>query len=142
AIVLSKFGWKPEMIDQSRSGMNLNMYEGRSVFSPASNKAWNPSDRSHQMFAELGNAAKALATALTRAGLGVGSFPVPGVYGAIIIVDFPPDSDAAKASPGKFDPPLDGVYLQVGSRPVSSTVQWIAAGRPDSAGVPTVPIVK
>ena len=33
-----------------------------------------------------------------------------------------------------FDPPLTGVYLQVGARPVALTVQWITHGRPDPMG--------
>jgi hypothetical protein len=137
AIVLSKFGWRPEMIDEKRSGISLNLYEGVQVFSPGSHKAWDPTDRSQQVFAALGAAATALARALTSAGLGIGEYPVPGTHGLIIVVDFPPESDAAKTRYERFDPPLDGVYLQVGARPIGLTMDWIRRGRPDSAGVPT-----
>jgi hypothetical protein len=136
AIVLSKFGWGPELIDEKRSGISLNLYEGLHVSSPGSYKVWDPADRSQQVFAMLGRAATALARALTSAGLGIGEYPVPGVRGSIIVVDFPPDSDAAKTQYGRFDPSLDGVYLQVGARPIGLTMQWIRQGRPDSAGVP------
>ncbi len=102
AIVLSKFGWHPEMIDEKRSGISFNLQEGVSVFSPGSYKAWDPQDKSQQAFAKLGNAAVALARALTSAGLGVGEYPVSGVHGSIIIEDFPHDSEAAKEQYGRF----------------------------------------
>jgi hypothetical protein len=134
AIVLSKFGWHPEMIDEKRSGISLNLHEGLNVFSPGSYKAWDPTDSSQQLFAKLGNAAVALARALTSAGLGIGAFPVSGVHGSIIVVDFPADSEAAQNQYGRFDPPLDGVYLQVGARPIGLTMDWIRRGRPDPLG--------
>lgn len=125
AIVLASCGWRPEMIDERRSGISLNLYEGLSVYSPASHKAWDAQDPLQLTFAVLGAAARALAQALTRAGLGIGDNPVSGVNGLIIVVDFPPE--AARQQYGKFNPLLDGVYLQVGSRPVSLTLQWMAA---------------
>jgi hypothetical protein len=131
AIVLSKFGWSPEFINESRSGISLNLSEGLRVFSPSSYKAWDEHDLAQQIFSKLGNARVALANALTNAGLGVGEYPVSN---AILIVDFPPDSDAAASQYGKFSPPLDGVYLQVGSRPVGTTIAWIKQGRPDRLG--------
>jgi hypothetical protein len=135
AIVLSKFGWMPELIDEKRSGVSLHMLEGLSVFSPASYKAWDPKDKAQQVFARLGDAARSLATALTNAGLGVGSYPVSGVHGLNMVVDFPPDSEGEAHNPfHNFSPRLDGVYLQVGSRPVARTLQWIKQGRPDAAG--------
>jgi hypothetical protein len=137
AIVLSKFGWRPEMIDEGRSGISLNLREGLSVLAPSSYKAWDPTNASQQTFGTLAEAARALAMALTKAGLGIGGLPVSGVSGLGLVVDFPPDSDAVKAGGGsRFNPQLDGVYLQVGSRPVSLTLQWIRAGRPDQAGNP------
>jgi hypothetical protein len=121
----------PEFIDQKRSGISLNLSEGLTVLSPSSHKAWNERDAAQQMFAKLNAAQAALASALTKAGLGVGEYPVP--HGGIV-VDFPPGSDAALVQYGRFDPSLDGVYLQVGSRPVASTMQWIRQGRPDELG--------
>ena len=134
AIVLSKFGWRPEMIDKQRSGIDLTLHEGVDVLSPSSYKAWDPNDAKQQNFARLAQAARALAWALTKAGLGVGGYPVHGVHGLGIVVDFPPESPAAQTQI-KF-PTLDGVYLQVGSRPVSQTVQWIANGRPNELANP------
>lgn len=135
AIVLSKYGWKPEFIDETRSGYSLNLSEGLSVFSPASYKAWDPKDEAQQRFSVLSAAAVSLALALTNAGLGVGSYPVGGTHGLIMVVDFPPGSDGALSDPFRnFSPKLDGVYLQVGSRPVAATVAWIKAGRPDASG--------
>lgn len=73
--------------------------------------------------------------ALTNAGLGVGAYPVNGARGAIMVVDFPPSSDGESHDPFRnFSPRLDGVYLQVGSRPVALTMQWIKQGRPDALG--------
>jgi len=135
AIVLSKFGWIPEFIDEKRSGVSLNLTEGLSVFSPASHKAWDPKNEAQVRFAALRNAAISLANALTNAGLGIGQYPVEGSNGLMMIVDFPPDSEGEAHNPFRnFSPKLDGVYLQVGSRPVGSTMQWIRQGRPDAAG--------
>jgi hypothetical protein len=131
AIILAKFGWHPEIISEVRSGISLNLHEGLTVFSPGSYKAWNPDDPAQHTFARLNQARVALAHAPTQAGLGLGSYPVPS---AIIVIDFPPDSDAVKSEYGRFDAPLDGVYLQVGSRPIGATMAWIRNGRPDSLG--------
>jgi hypothetical protein len=133
AMVLSMFGWKPEFIDEKRSGVSLNLSEGLSVISPASHKAFDPKNEAQKMFSTLGDAARSLATALTNAGLGVGPYPVRGTRGFIMAVDFPPE-DAANDPFRNFSPKLDGVYLQVGSRPVASTMQWIRQGRPDELG--------
>jgi hypothetical protein len=135
AIVLSKFGWRPELIDEKRSGVSLNMREGLEVISPSSYKAWDPKNEVQQSFSALREAAISVARALTNAGLGVGSYPVNGANGSMMIVDFPPDSQGEAHNPFRnFLPRLDGVYLQVGSRPVASTMQWIRQGRPDEAG--------
>jgi hypothetical protein len=135
AIVLSKFGWRPEFIDEKRSGVSLNLREGLEVMSPSSYKAWDPKNEAQQSFRTLGDAARSLATALTNAGLGVGAYPVSGVRGLNMVVDFPPDSQGEAHNPFRnFSPRLDGVYLQVGSRPVASTMQWTKQGRPDELG--------
>ncbi|WP_426407115.1 hypothetical protein [Bradyrhizobium ganzhouense] len=135
AIVLGKFGWAPAFIDEKRSGVSLNLSEGLSVISPSSYKAWDPKDEAQQTFAALGTAATALARALTNAGLGVGSYPVSGVRGLSMVVDFPPESEGEAHNPFRnFFPRLDGVYLQVGSRPVGATMAWIKQGRPDILG--------
>jgi hypothetical protein len=132
AIVLSKFGWKPDFISDSRSSVLLSgQFEGVRVFSPGSYKAWDANNAEQQTFAQLGNARVELARALTRAGLGVGEYRVSD---AIIVGDFPPGSDGAASQYGKFSPPLDGIYIQVGGRAVASTVAWIKQGRPDSLG--------
>jgi hypothetical protein len=133
AKVLSKFGWSPEFTTETRSGISLNLSEGLRVYSPGSYKAWDEHDPAQKVFSNLGNARVALANALTNAGLGVGEYPVPN---GILIVDFPADSDAATSQYGKFSPPLDGIYLQVGSRPVGATVAWIKQGRPDRLSNP------
>ncbi|MCP3399857.1 hypothetical protein [Bradyrhizobium sp. CCGB20] len=135
AIVLSKFGWIPEFIDEKRSGVSLNLSEGLSVLSPSSHKAWDPKNEVQKTFAALGEAAISLARALTNAGLGVGSYPVVGANGAAMVVDFPPESEGEAHNPFRnFSPRLDGVYLQVGSRPVGATMAWIKQGRPDILG--------
>ena len=50
AIVLSKFGWRPEFIDEKRSGVSLNLREGLEVISPSSYKAWDPKNEAQQAF--------------------------------------------------------------------------------------------
>ena len=73
--------------------------------------------------------------ALTKAGLGVGTYPVSGVNGLIMVVDFPPSSLGETTDPFRnFSPKLDGVYLQIGSRPVALTMQWIRSGGNGSTG--------
>lgn len=141
AIVLSKKGWLPEMIDERRTGHSLHLSEGLSVFSPSSYKAWDPKDEARQQFAKLSMAAIALGNALTAAGLGIGSSPVSGAHGLSLVVDFPPGSDGDATNPYRnFKPPLE-----VGSRPVGLTMQWIRQGRPDAVGnlpQPTAPTNK
>lgn len=139
AIVLSKFGWHPEMIDEKRSGHSMHLAEGISVFSPSSYKAFDPNNEAHKAFGRLSEAAISLARALTNAGLGVGSYPVPGSRGLLIVVDFPPDSQAGRDDPYRFSPPLDGVYMTVGSRPIGLTMQWIRHGRPNELGAREFP---
>jgi hypothetical protein len=135
SIVLSKFGWIPELIDEKRSGVSLNLSEGLTVISPSSYKAWDPKNDAQRAFGVLRDVAIALARALTKAGLGVGSYPVSGANGSMMVVDFPPESEGEAHNPFRnFSPRLDGVYLQVGSRPVGATMAWIKQGRPDIFG--------
>jgi hypothetical protein len=135
ASVLAHFGWRPEFIDEKRSGVSLNLMEGVTVMSPSSYKGWDPNDEAQKTFRILGDAARSLAAALTKAGLGVGSYPVSGVHGLMIVVDSPPDLAGDASDPFRnFSPKLDGVYLQVGSRPVSLTIQWIKSGGTRDAG--------
>jgi hypothetical protein len=140
ATVLSKFGWKHEFIDEKRSGVSLNLSEGLVVMSPSSYKAWDPKNEAQRTFGTLHDAAISLARALTNAGLGVGSYPVSGSSGLMMVTDFPPGSEGDTHNPFRnFSPQLDGVYLQVGSRPVASTMQWIKQGRPDGLGNKAAP---
>jgi hypothetical protein len=99
AIVVSKFGWRPEFISEARSGSSLNFSEGLSVMSPSSYKSWDPKNEVQKEFGVLRDAAISLAKALTNAGLGVGDYPVSGVNGAMIVVDFPPDSEGEAHNP-------------------------------------------
>jgi hypothetical protein len=61
AMILSRFDWRPELIDEKRSGLSLNLREGLTVFSPSSVKPWNPDDPVLQEFAKLSEAKDALA---------------------------------------------------------------------------------
>lgn len=71
----------------------------------------------HQPWFVWHDAAEALANALTRARLGVGDIPVSR-FGFL--------NEPTDISPGpRFDPALTGVYLEVGSRPVTATLQWM-----------------
>jgi hypothetical protein len=132
AIVLTKFGWKLRMIDEKRSQyLSSWLSEGVRVLYPTG-KPWSAAEPEQPWF-KWASAAQALAQALTNAGLGVGYLPV-SVGG---FVNEPPK---APGTAPYFDPPLEGVYLQVGPRPVALTMQWIKQGRPDSLGrKPAVP---
>jgi hypothetical protein len=54
AIVLSKLGWRPELIDQKRLDGSLNLTEHLTVISPSSNRAWDPKIETEQVFKNLG----------------------------------------------------------------------------------------
>jgi hypothetical protein len=110
-------GWTVEFVDERRSHVSLRLHEGVRLSSPSSTKAWDPNDGQQQEFARLAGTRIALAKALTLAGLGVGSYPVEN-GGLIEYPDHPP------LIPW-FDPPLDGVFLEVGARPISLTMDWI-----------------
>jgi hypothetical protein len=126
AIILSKYSWRPIFINESRSNFNLSLLtEGVSVAYPIG-KTWSLENQKEPWFA-WHDAAEALAQALTRAGLGVGDKPVSR-YG------FENEKPNIPNSAPFFDPPLTGVYLQIGARPVALTVQWIKQGRPDPGG--------
>jgi hypothetical protein len=128
AIVLSRFGWRPQFIDGERSHLPAaRMPDGVQVSYPIG-KPWTAEEPVQAWFA-WNRAAEALADALTKAGLGVGEYPVSR-YG---FLNNKPDIPGSQAF---FEPPLTGVYLQVGARPVAFTVEWIKRGRPDRAGIP------
>ncbi len=128
-ILLSMSGWKAELIDEKRSnfattripdGVNVSYPIGIPWTEKAPNQPWMA----------WANAAESLANALTEAGFGVGNMPVSR-YG------FLDDArNALQLTTAHFDPPLTGVYLQIGARPVAPTVEWIKGGRLDPLGNP------
>jgi hypothetical protein len=127
AIILSRFGLNPSFIDETRSHLDQSrIMDGVSISYPVG-KAWTSAEP-NPPWAVWSNAAESIANALTRAGLGVGDKPVSR-YG------FANEPDPMRMQP-TFDPPLSGVFLQVGARPVEATLQWIKQGRPDPLGNP------
>jgi len=128
AIVLQRFGWKPQMIDDNRSHFrSVRISEGVDVLYPIG-KSWT-AEEPHQPWFVWHDAAEALSNALTKAGLAVGD---RNVSVAGFTNEQRPDLPVGLTP--YFDPPLTGVYLTVGSRPVAATVTWIMQGRPDRAG--------
>jgi hypothetical protein len=131
AIAVDAYGWKPQLIDGKRSNSSsANIPEGVRVSYPVG-KPWNPQEQEQPWFA-WHSAAEALADALTRAGLSIGDRPVSR-FG---FSNNPPDATDMRFGLEKtyFSPPLEGVYVEVGSRPVEGTLQWIKMGRPDMLG--------
>jgi hypothetical protein len=120
AIVLMKFGLRPQLVDEKQSGVpSEQISDGVRVSYPIG-KTWTPETQNEPWF-KWSAAAEALADALTKAGLGVGDIPVPRAGFLNVTADVNPGP--------RFVPPLTGVYLEVGSRPVSLTLQWMAQRR-------------
>ncbi len=117
AMVLSRFGWRPQQIGRQNDAIP----DGVSV-AYTTGKPWTKEEPNQPWFAWK-NAAEALADALTKAGLAVGDRNVSR-YGFQNV-----RQNMANNLPF-FDPPLEGVLLTIGSRPISETIQWIKQGRP------------
>ena len=134
SIVVTKFGWTAQFVDEQRTHLNPDQIaDGISVSYPIG-KTWTPETQNEPWFA-WAKAAEALADALTKAGLAVGDRRVSR-YG------FDPKGREAAIGLGpNFDPPLEGVFLQVGARPVAQTVEWIRQGRKDVLGNPPIDTV-
>ena len=116
AIVLSEFGWEPEFATEEQTQIpSSRINEGVRVGYPLGEQGTVM--QPDQPWFRWKAAAEALADALTKAGLGGGARPV-GRHGMT----------------QPFNPPLEGVYVQVGQRPVASTIEWIRQGRPDVLG--------
>src|SRR4051794_7667514 len=125
SLALSARGWKPSLITEERSNAR-QIREGVSVLyllgKPGSQNG------PEQPWLAWKNAADALAVALTKANLGVGDLPVSST-------GFVENPRMNPLGP-RFDPPLDGVYLQVGPRPIGLTLQWLAKRRAERAAQP------
>jgi hypothetical protein len=122
---LTALGWKAEIIDEPRSHVSPKMImEGVSVVYPVG-KPYTEKEPNQPWFA-WAKAAEALANALTTGGFGVGDIPVNRFGFTNEKQDF--------LSPmiPFFDPPLEGVYVQVGARPISMTFQWVEQRRKHS----------
>ena len=126
-IVVTRFGWTVRFVDERRTQFDPDLIrDGLSVSYPIG-KPWSPENQNEPWF-NWAKAAEALADALTKAGLAVGDRPVSR-FGFVLN-----DRSAAIGLSPKFDPPLQGVFLQVGARPVAETVEWIKQGRPNALG--------
>jgi hypothetical protein len=128
-IVVTKFGWTAQFVDERRTHFSSGQIkDGVSVSYPIG-KPWSPANQNEPWF-KWHDAAEALADALTKAGLAVGDRRVSR-FG------FDPSGrEAVIGLEPNFDPPIEGVFLQVGARPVAETVEWIKQGRPDALGNP------
>ena len=118
-------GWKPQIIDGKRSGVpSAAIGEGVRVSYPVG-KPWTTKEP-NQPWIAWHNAAEVLADALTKAGLGIGDIPVDR-FG------FSNDPAAPSGQFAHFEPSLEGVYVQVGPRPISLTIQWMEQQRGETA---------
>ena len=126
-MIVTRFGWTVRFVDEKRTQFNPDQIgDGLSVSYPIG-KPWSPGNQNEPWF-NWAKAAEALADALTKAGLAVGDRSVSR-FGFVLN-----DRSAAIGLSPNFDPPLQGVFLQVGARPVAETVEWIKQGRPDVPG--------
>jgi hypothetical protein len=129
AIVAMQFGWRPEFIDSKRSHVDpARIADGIEVSYPTG-KPWSEAEPVQPWFA-WAKAAEFLADSLTKAGMAVGDRRVSR-YG---FDNKPPDFPGLSIQ--YFDPPLEGVYVKVGSRRISETIQWIKSGRLNVLGEP------
>jgi hypothetical protein len=123
AFVLARFGWRPDVIGPTRSHVS-HMQDGIRVMYP-SLAHWNFKKQGPPPFAPWANASQVLANDLTKAGLGIGDLPVNQV--GWITDDASPQFNIGI----KFAPPLKGVYVQVGPRPVAAALARIAQRHPN-----------
>jgi hypothetical protein len=121
-VVLRLFGCTKAHIDSNRTTGRFP--DGVSVSYPTG-RAWTQ-DQPNQPWFEWAKAAEMLANSLTKAGLAVGDRPVSR-YGFTPV--------AAGATTTQFVPVREGVLVLVGPRPITETIEWIKAGRPDMNGV-------
>jgi hypothetical protein len=125
ATALKALGWKPEIIDEKRSHvLPMVLMQGVSVLYPVG-KPYKTGEPPQPWFA-WHDAAEALADALTKSGFGLGDIPVERAGFVNKKQDF------TFLSIPFFDPPMEGVYLQVGPRPISMTFQWVEQRRKSS----------
>ena len=114
-IVLHSFGLNASQKDDTRSHFSLTLAEGIRVLYPVGKPF--TAQEPHQPWFVWHDAAEALARSLTKAGLGVLKLPV-SVSGFTNMPTNPPLIPY-------FDPPLTGVFVAVGARPVGMTVQML-----------------
>lgn len=124
--ILTWKGWKLQPTGYLKTGVHpLQITEGPNVWYPVG-KPWTAEEPNQPWFAWK-RAADGLANSLTRAGLGVGDKPIS-------VTGFRNERPLIEGISPYFETSLTGVYLQVGARPISSTVQWIKQGRPNVLG--------
>jgi hypothetical protein len=126
-LIITAFGWKVEFGDSKRTFVqDFLIPDGVRVLYPLEKYSNQPLTGDRLRWAQ---AAEALADALTKSSLAVGNRRVP--HGGFVDQHM-----IAVAIPGgtAFTPPLEGVYLQVGARPVVEMIEWIKSGRRDGAG--------
>ena len=119
-VVLRLFGCTKAHINSNRTTGRFP--DGVSVSYPTG-RPWTQ-DQPNQPWFEWAKAAEMLANSLTKAGLAVGDRQISR-YG------FTPVAAGITAS---FVPVREGVLVLVGPRPITETIEWIKAGRPDVNG--------
>jgi hypothetical protein len=124
ALVLTVYGWKPQLIDEKRSHLVPELIHESIAVSYPTGKPWTEQEPVQPWFT-WHDAAEALADALTKAGLGVLDLPVPR-FG------FTNEPNNKSVGLAYFEPPLTGVYVQVGPRPISMTVQILEQRRKEA----------
>jgi hypothetical protein len=125
-MVATRFGWKVTNLGWPRSNLDSSKIPDGLSVSYQIGKPWIAGEPNQPWF-EWAKAAEALADALTKAGLAVGDRRVSR-FG------FTNEKPEVWGLTAHFDPPLEGIFLQVGARPVAETIEWIKQGRPDVQG--------
>jgi len=118
--MLTWAGWKSRYIDESISHVpSRQLSEGIRVLTPNIEAA--PHTKPNDPQASLGRAGDALASAFTNAGLGIRDIPVSHAY---LLNRHDPLSMLPY-----FDPPLTGVFIEVGPRPIAMTLKLMERDR-------------
>ena len=125
--------WNVHWVDEKESHVSLEMMEGIDLWAIMSRNPrppWKNDTEWVETSERLEKACWSLARAITSAGLGIGDRPLGC---KLLSPRFPGDLRREGVTPlagwAWLDPPRNGVYIQVGLRPISATVQWLNTKR-------------
>lgn len=120
SFILRWAGWKSRLVGQEISHVPSRLLpEGINVLSPNIEKAPHAEPTDPQII--LGRAADALARAFTSAGLGIRDIPVSHAY----LLNKPDNPPLLPY----FNPPLTVVFVEVGPRPIATTLRLMERDR-------------